>query len=125
VAGGGRSRADDALVLGLAAGLTVAAAAKRAKVSERTAYRRLADSAFSRLLVEARAAMLDRALGRLAESAARAAATLRRLLRNGPGNVQVAAARAILTLGIKLQESVGLEARIRALEEQDKEEARE
>ena len=44
----GRKNADDAVLLALACGATVAQAAHRAGVSERTVYRRLKDPASRR-----------------------------------------------------------------------------
>jgi hypothetical protein len=104
-------------VLPLAGGLTVAAAARRAGVGERTAYRRLADAGFRARVTEARAAMVERAVGRAADGMAADAATLRSLLRSDKPSVQLGAARALLELGLKLRDGVELEERIRRLEE--------
>ena len=59
MAANGRKNADDALVLYLAAGLTVEAAARKARVSPRTAHRRLADAGFRQRVTEARAEMVQ------------------------------------------------------------------
>jgi hypothetical protein len=117
VAVSGRKNADAALVLALAGGKTVEAAAGEAGVSERTAYRRLEDPEFRRRVTEARATMVERALGKTADGMADAADTLRRLLTAGSGPVQLGAARSLLELGVKLRESVELEERIAALED--------
>jgi hypothetical protein len=118
VAANGRKNADGALMLALARGDTVQAAAAAAGVSERTAYRRAADVAFRRRLVELRAQMVSRALGKLADTAAAAVETLHGLLHGESGTVQLGAARAILELGNQLRKSVDLEARISVLEQQ-------
>jgi hypothetical protein len=114
----GRKNADGALMLALARGDTMPVAAAAAGVSERTAYRRAADAAFRRRVAEMRAEMVARALGKLADSAADAVETLRGLLTAPSGTVRLGAARAILELGNRMRESVELEQRIAALEEE-------
>jgi hypothetical protein len=109
-------RADDLLALALAAGRDVAEAAAAAGVSERTAYRRLADPAFKRRVAELRAGMVDRASGRLADGMADAAAALRDLLGHPDGRVRLGAARAMLEAGVRVREAAELEARLAALE---------
>jgi hypothetical protein len=80
----------------LAAGHTVAEAAAAAGLSERSAYRRLADPLLRARVVELRAQMTSQAVGRLADAAADAVATLRRNLTCGSPAVEVRAAAAIL-----------------------------
>jgi hypothetical protein len=113
----GRPKRDEALVLALAAGRTVREACCKAGISERTAFRRLEDSAFRRRVTEVRADMVQRALGKLADNAAAAADTLRKLLKADGENVKLGAARSILELGNRLRESVELEQRLAALEQ--------
>jgi hypothetical protein len=117
MAAGGRKNADAALLAHLAGGATVRTAAAKAGVSERTAFRRLADEAFRRRVAEARGAMLGRAVGRLSATATAAAAELRKLLKAADAKVRLRAAVAVLTLGPRLRESEELEERIRILEE--------
>jgi hypothetical protein len=118
MAGNGKeARGDAALLTALAAGATVRDAARRAGVSERTAHRRLADPDFRRRLTEARAGMVERALGQLAEGSTEAVATLRKLLKAKGDTVKLGAARTILEVGNKLRESVELQQRIAALEQ--------
>ena len=76
----------------------------------------MADPAFRRRVVELRADMVARSLGRLADGMADAADTLRALLRAEGESVRLGAARALLELGTKLRESVELEERLAALE---------
>jgi len=117
VAHDGRKNADEALVLHLAAGLTVEAAARKARVSPRTAHRRLAEPDFRRRVTKARAAMVERALGKLADGAAEAVDTLRKLMAKAKGeSVRLAAARAMLELGNRYREAVEMEERLAALE---------
>jgi hypothetical protein len=120
----GRKNADEALALALASGLTVEAAAARAGVSARTAYRRRADPAFQQHAAELRAEMVQRAVGQLADGMADAAARLRELLRAEGESVCLGAARALLELGVKLRESTELQERLAALEARDKGRAR-
>jgi hypothetical protein len=54
-------RKDDALLLTLASGRSVRAAARAAGIGERTATRRMADRAFRRRVSELRADMVERA----------------------------------------------------------------
>jgi hypothetical protein len=110
-------RNNDALALALAAGDSIAAAAAKAGMGERTAYRRLADPDFRRRVAELRAEMIGRALGKLADGMTEAADVLRQLLAGQtPPAVRLGAARSILELGVKLRESVELEQRVAALE---------
>ena len=114
----GRLKGDDTLLLAMAEGRTVREAASVAGVGERTATRRLADPAFRRRVAEARAEMVARALGKMADGMAEAADTLRQLLRAKGESVRLGAARSILELGNKLRESAEIEARLQAVERQ-------
>jgi hypothetical protein len=116
VAGSGRSRADEALLAALASGATVERAAQRAQVSERTAYRRLANRDFLARVDRARGEMVARAVGHLAAGAASAAVALRKLLKSGSDGVKLQAAKALLELGSRLRESTELERRLADLE---------
>jgi hypothetical protein len=116
MAGNGRRNADEALALALARGQTSRDAAASAGVAERTAYRRRADGAFRRRVVELRAEMVAMALGKMADSMTDAAGTLRQLLNPESESVRLGACRAILELGVKLREAVDHEERLQALE---------
>jgi HEAT repeat protein len=112
----GRQNADDALALALASGQTLRDAAQTADVGERTAARRWADPTFRHRVVELRGEMVERSLGRLVDGMCAAADVLRQLLAAASEHVRLAAARSLLELGVKLRESVELEARLAALE---------
>ena len=114
----GRLKGDDALLLAMAQGRTVREAASFAGLGERTATRRIADPDFRRRVVEARAEMMARALGKLADGMAEAADTLRQLLRAKGESVRLGAARSILELGNNLREAAENEARLQAVERQ-------
>jgi hypothetical protein len=112
----GRQKGNDALLLALAAGQTVRDAARSAGLGERTVRRRLADPNFRRRVAELRGEMVDRALGRATDGMSEAADMLRRLLRAKRENIRLGAARSLLEFGVRLRESVELEARLAAVE---------
>jgi hypothetical protein len=116
VAGGDRSGADLALIAALASGQTVQDAAARANVSERTARRRLDNPDFRRRVADARAALLDRAISRLADATAEAADTLRSLLKAESESVRHAAAKTLIDSASKGIELLDLAERVAALE---------
>ena len=117
MAGGGRTSADETLVVLLAGGATRQQAAQSAGVGERTVYRRLEDPAFRARIEEARADMLARTSALLTAAGAAAAGTLVRLLRAESDAVKLAAAVRIIELGGKLRTDLELEARIAAVED--------
>jgi hypothetical protein len=115
----GRGRADDQLLLALAAGAYVEHAAEHAGVSERTVYRRLADPAFRADMRAIRREMFEQATARLVAASASAATTLAELAEEGQREAtRVAVARAVLELALKLRTADELEARVAALEAQ-------
>jgi hypothetical protein len=111
---------QEAAALALAAGGTHAAAARKAGCGDRTIRTWQADpgGAFARRVAQLRSEMSARACGRLADGMAAGADTLRALLKARSEQVRLGAARALLELGVKLRESVELEERVRALEEE-------
>src|SRR5688572_4884668 len=114
-----RKKNEDALLLALACGATVEAAARQCDLTERTIYRRLSEPAFRTRLQAVRADMVKRAAGMLTAAATEAVRTLLALQKeSAPPAVRLGAARAVLELGIKVRELVDVEARIAALEEQ-------
>lgn len=118
MAGNGRTSADSVLIAALAGGATVAAAARLARVSERTVYRRLEEPEFCQQITAARADMLTRAVGGLAQASTAAVDTLAALLKpRVAATVRLGAARAILELGTRLREAEDVERRLAELEE--------
>src|SRR5436309_15971050 len=85
-------RGDAALILTLARGATVRDAAREANLSERSAYRRVADPAFRQQLSRARCDLLWQAIGLLAQQAADAARTLAGLLTADSDSIKLRAA---------------------------------
>ena len=108
---------EDTLLIALACGATVQAAAAQCGIAERTAYRRLEDPEFKARLSKTRGEMIERATGMLTAAAGEAVRTLLSLQKAAtPPAVRMSAARAILEIGMKLREVVDLEARMSKLE---------
>jgi hypothetical protein len=113
----GKRNADAALLLALACGATVEAAAHAAGLSPATAYRRLKDPAFCQRLQNLRADMVQRTAGTLTAAAGEGVKALLALVKEGtPPAVRLGAARAVLEIGMKLRQQTELEQRIAALE---------
>jgi lambda repressor-like predicted transcriptional regulator len=117
MAGGGRDTARAVVVAGLAAGLTKGEVARQATVSDRTLRRWLAQDDFRRQVEDARAELISRTVGRLADATTDAVATLRALLdTNYPPSVRLGAARAILEMATRYREAETMEQRLATLE---------
>lgn len=125
MAGGDRNNANEALILALASGVTVEAAARQAGVSERTAHRRMKDPSFRQRIHQVRAEMVGQGAGRLTAAAMNAIDTLQGLLAAESESVRLGAATKIIELGSKLREGAEMEERIAALEQalRDKDDA--
>jgi len=108
----GRSRGGPSLIADLAAGRSTADLAAETGLSERTIRRRRRDPE----VLEARAVLADRIIDQLVASAAKAAATLDRVLECPNPTVSVSAARTILQGLVAMREHDELVARIEALE---------
>ena len=105
------------LVMTLACGATVEAAANKVGLSEATVYRRLQDSKFQARLQQFRSDMVKRTAGALTAAAMEAVKTLLSLQQaTVPHAVRLGAAKAILEIGIKVREISDLEERVAALE---------
>ena len=114
-----RKKEEEPLILALACGATVEAAARQCNVSERTVYRRLKEPAFQARVQEARGEMVKRSAGMLTAAAGASVQTLLSLQKDSaPPAVRLGAARAVIELGVKVRELADLETRIAALEEQ-------
>jgi uncharacterized membrane-anchored protein YjiN (DUF445 family) len=100
----------------LASGGTQADAARASGLASRTISRRMQDPAFRRAVREARASLLERALGKAADVAVEAVEELRRLLRDESPSIRLGAARAILEHSTRLRESVEFAERLDTLE---------
>lgn len=113
MAGRSRHDADSALAAALARGEKVEDAAKQAGISARTAFRRLQDHDFARLVAEARTQMVRRVGGRLADAGDRAVTTLVGLLDDD--KAKLGAAKAIIEFMFKSSELVELQAQFEEL----------
>jgi DNA-binding NarL/FixJ family response regulator len=112
-----RKRATHLVLNALACGATIAQAAAKAKVSERTVYRRLEDHAFRQQLRTLQTEMTQRAAALLLAGTMQATKTLIELLApSTPPSVRRAAARDVLELGLCLRQMVELENRVKELE---------
>jgi hypothetical protein len=115
----GRKNADQLLLMALACGATVEAAARSAGVSQATVYRRLLELAFCRKLEQTKADMVQRTSGALTAAGSEAVRALLELLRGAKAEaVRLGAARSVLELGMKVREREDLEKRLTALEQQ-------
>jgi hypothetical protein len=104
------------LALILAAGATVTAAAEELGISRKTVQRKLAKPAFRRRVAELRAQLFGAALGRIADSLTRATDSLAALLDSNHPAVRLRAATLILSLGMKMRDSVDVSDRVAELE---------
>src|SRR5262249_45162798 len=109
-------KTDEVLVLHLASGTTVEAAAELAGISRATAFRRLKDVEFQRRVKQARGEMIERAAGHLAAGATEASITLRNLLASECEKVRLAAAKTIIEGVLKVRDATEFEERLAQLE---------
>jgi hypothetical protein len=115
----GRRNADDLILMALACGATLEAAANRAGVSKPTVQRRLKDPEFCHRLQEFKSDMVKRSSAGLTAASGEAIKTLVSLLApTNPHASRLGAARTILETGIRMREVVDMEERLAALEQQ-------
>jgi hypothetical protein len=110
---------DAALLAALASGMTIAAAAREAKIGEATARRRMADPAFRLELEAVQARALDEAVSRIGGAAGAAVDTLLGLLDDAqPVGIRLGASQTILRVAVKLHDNrlANIEARLDAIE---------
>jgi hypothetical protein len=113
-----RKKGIDALLLAMACGATVEAAARQSGLSERTAYRRIKEADFQERLQEVRAEMVQRAAGALTAASTEAVRTLLALQKeSSPPAVRLGAARAVLEIGLKVRQLVEVEQQVAELED--------
>jgi len=114
--GSKRKKSEDSLLLALACGATLDAAARQCGVSERTIYRRLEDPKFKKRLERVRADMVGRTSGMLTAAGCEAIRTLLTLQKDSTPTVRLGAARTTLEIGLKMRQMVDLEQRMAELE---------
>jgi hypothetical protein len=110
--------ADAALLQALACGATVENAARKAAVSERTAYRRLADPEFCKQLQRLRLEIVQRTAAMLTGAGMSSVKTLLDIQQDVAvhAGVRRRAARDVLEMGMKLRENADWEERLAVLE---------
>jgi DNA-binding NarL/FixJ family response regulator len=112
-----RRRGNTIVQAALASGDTVAQAARKANLSERTIYRRLQEPTFQRCIEDLRAEAVQRAAALLLAAALLATKTLIDLQDPSvPASVRRRASRDIIELSSKLREITIFERRLAALE---------
>ena len=114
-----KQETEQALLSALAFGATVAHAARKAGLGERTVYRRLADPAFRARLEQTRREALVRTAGMLTGAALGAVKTLVDLHQDVsvPAAVRRGAARDVLEMNVKYRDAAEIEQRVAALED--------
>lgn len=100
----------------LAAGASLKDAAKAARVSERTARRRIADPDFQKQVTALRSQAITQAAARLSATCCEAVDTLRGLLAADQDNIRVRAALGILSQTVSVRTHVELAERLAAAE---------
>ena len=115
-----RREAMDTVLMALACGATVATAARKAGLSERTVYRWQAKPAFRQQVDQLRTELQQRTSGMLVGAGMASVKTLVDLQQDGAASpaVRRGAARDLLTLSLRFRESAELEQRLAALEAQ-------
>lgn len=112
------SRYQESAISALLTEPTVAEAAEKAGVSERTLRRWLSDSPeFVGAYRRARLQVVEAAISHLQQASAEAVATLRRNMDCGNPHAEIRAALGVMDLSIKGAELLDLEARIEELED--------
>jgi hypothetical protein len=118
MARGIRKQAEETLLQALVCGATVDTAARKAGVSERTAYRRLQDPKFRQRLDGLRLEMIQRTAAMLTGAGMVSVKTLVDLQQDVAVTAAVRrrAARDVLEMGLKLRDHADVEARLAAVE---------
>ena len=112
------SEKDVILALALASGESTTAAGEKVGVCRRTVERHLAQPEFRKLVADFRSEVVAETLGKMASNMTRAADALAGLLDTADDKLRLRSARAVLSLGIRLRDSVELTERVRDLEQE-------
>lgn len=108
--------ADESFIKGIAAGNSVARAARLAGISERTGFRRMQDPQVLQQISEMRSTLMDVAVDRLCHAADPASQTLYSLLQAPSDSVKLSAARAILEKSVTVRNYQELDSRMAEVE---------
>jgi hypothetical protein len=116
----GKTRSDEPLIAALVAGLSIAASAREAGMSTRTAQRRMADQEFQKKFAEAKARLVRETTVRLTANSGRAVDVLKKIFtdKKATSAARVTAAVNTIRLTLEAHEIESLEQRITALERQ-------
>ncbi|MBI9083351.1 MAG: hypothetical protein JEZ11_07115 [Desulfobacterales bacterium] len=114
------ARNQEKAIVALLSCPSVPSAAREAKVSQRTLYRWLDLGPFQRAYREARQKVVSHAVAAIQGAMSEATGTLRAVMKDSdaPASSRVAAARAVLDLGLRAVEIEDIEERVRAIENQ-------
>ena len=112
-----RERCEELAILALLSEPTIAAAATKARISERTLLRWLAESSFQARYRAARRQVVEQAIAQLQQGTGEAVEALRRNLKCGVPAAEIAAAKAVIDFSTKAIELTDLIERIEALEQ--------
>lgn len=107
----------DVLALALVRGSSVAAAARSAACSEKTARRRLAEKDFAERVDQLRVELLSETTHSLNAASVAAVGALKRLLKDESASARLGAARTILELSSRLRADLETERRLRSIED--------
>jgi predicted DNA-binding transcriptional regulator AlpA len=111
-------KAETTLLLALACGASVDAAARQCGLTDRTIYRRLKDPAFRQQIIDVRRDMVNRASDAMSAAAMEAVKTLLELQKpNYPPPVRLGAARSMLEIGAKMREMADIEGQLAEVKE--------
>lgn len=113
----GKLKGEPAAIIALAAGASYADAAQAAGVAVRTIGRRMEGNDYRRCVTAARAGMIERASGKLADATGAAVETLVLLLLSTNAQTRLGAARSILEQAGRYRELVEISERLSRLEE--------
>lgn len=113
---------QDRAMLALLTNPTIAQAARKSGIGERTLYTWLAEPGFAAAYRGARRAAVQHGLARLQQASSSAVDVLCQVMKNkrAPAATRVAAARTVLDMAIKAVELEDMSARLDALEQQVK-----
>jgi transposase-like protein len=107
---------DTMLAIAVASGASISEVAAQAGIERSTIYRKLENPAFARRVAEFRDQLIQTALGRVADAMTRGADVLAQMLDSPQDHIRIRAARALISLGLRLRDSVDLTARMREVE---------
>jgi hypothetical protein len=117
MAGNDRRKSEFALLMALASGYSMCAAARASGLSERTVRRRMEDSTFQEQVTALRTDLLRRAVGRLSRAGYLAVKTLEHLAKYGKSEtVRMGAARGLLEHMFRGNDAILIDQRLTALE---------